>query len=66
MSETPDSVTVFYNKGEGWINILTCQVGASLKATAVEVDTYSDAKLEAWLKRSREGRCYVFSTKREE
>jgi hypothetical protein len=63
--EAPPSVAVFANKAEGWINVLTCKVGANVEATSVTITTYSDEKLQAWLDAAdKGGPIYVFTTDR--
>lgn len=60
-------ISVFYNREEGWINVLTCHVGArDLRPVSVEVYPYSDELQIEWSKRAlREpNTVYVFSCNR--
>lgn len=60
-------ISVFYNREEGWINVLTCHVGArDLRPISVEVFTYTDTLLLQWTKRANRepNTIYVFSCNR--
>lgn len=61
-----ESITVFHNKEEGWINVLTCRVrGDVIKPLSVSISNYSEEKLKYWLDRaSYSPDIYVFSARR--
>jgi hypothetical protein len=62
-------ITVFFNKDEGWINVLTCEVGTSvsnLRPISVEVLPYTATALQQWIVRAERepNSVYIFGCKR--
>lgn len=67
---TEDSIgiTVFYNRAEGWLNVLTCTIGAGvydLRPISVEVFSFTEDLLGQWIRRAAfEPSIYLFSCQR--
>ena len=56
-------ITVFYNRNEGWINVLTCKVidVKDIHPISVEIFTYTHDLLSQWIKRaSLDANIYIF------
>ena len=68
MGKSNAAVTVYFNRAESWLNILTCNVDSdSIVPHTVEVLPFSEATLERWMAASCEGsNVYVFEATRRE